>query len=201
MSEVRAGRLSRRQLMVGALSAGSGGALVAADPALADSTPVGTGPLLSAALAAEQATVLAYRRVIALPFVAPRVGALLRVMLGHNRDHAAVLASELRAMGSPLPVAPTTLSQANQTLSKHGMSGDLSSVHTLKDAVQVLLDFEAVCEGAYYAAIGGVTSTAALVRAAQALACDAQHSALLGEIEYEGNVQEAVPNWYVAGVS
>jgi hypothetical protein len=80
------------------------------------------------------------------------------------------------------------------------MSGHLAEVRTVKEALQVLLDVGALCEGAYYTAIGKLAAPGPLVSAIQALASEAQHSALLAQALYGDDIRHAVPSWYVAGV-
>ncbi len=196
----RAGRLSRRELIAGALVTGGAVSIATAAPALADA-PVTDASLLTAALGMERLTVLAYRHVINLPAVGAEPRRLLREMLRHNRAHARSLEVELKALGITIPAPPTKLAEVDQELSKHGMSGTLATVNTLKDAIQYLLDAEALCEGAYYAAVASLSATGPLVRCAQSLGSDAQHSALLAEILYPTQVTQYVPYWYVAGVS
>ncbi len=196
----RAGRLSRRELIAGALVSGGAASIAAAAPALADA-PVTDGSLLTTALAMERFTVLAYRHIITLPAVGAQSRRLLRAFLRQNRAHAHSLEVELKALGVAVAAPPTKLAEVDQALSQHHMSGTLETLSTLKDAIQYLLDVEALCEGAYYAAVGSLSATGPLVRCAQALANDAQHSALLAEVLYPTQVTQYVPYWYVAGVS
>jgi hypothetical protein len=80
------------------------------------------------------------------------------------------------------------------------MSGNLAGLSTAKEALQLLLDVGALCEGAYYEAIEKLSASGPLVPAVQALASEAQHATLLAEQLYAGDVVKAVPGWYVAGV-
>lgn len=210
MQRDRAGRLSRRELIAGALAAGGAsagaGAVVAvslagAGPAAADTPPVTDGSLLTTALEMELLALLAYRHILTLPVTVGRPRRPLREFVRHNRAHARALQEELRTFGVRLPARPTRLDQVDAALSQHGMSGNLAAVSTLKDALQLLLDVEALCEGAYYAAVGQLNATGPLVRCTQALGTDAQHSALLAQLLYPTQVTQYVPYWYVAGVS
>ncbi len=196
----RAGRLSRRELIAGALVTGGAVSVASSAPALADA-PVTDGSLLTTALGMERLAVLAYRHIIALPAVGAQSRRLLRELLRHNRAHVRSLEQELKTLGVPYPPPPTKLVEVDQALSKHGMAGSLETASTLKDTLQLLLDVEALCEGAYYTAIASLSATGPLVRCAQALASDAQHSALLAELLYPTQVTQYVPYWYVAGVS
>jgi hypothetical protein len=202
-----AGRLSRRELIAGALMAGGASvgagsvAALEASPAAADTPPVTDGTLLSTALQMERLAVLAYRHVLTLPVIAGRPRRLLREFLHHNRSHARGLEQELKAFGVRLPARPTRLEQVDQALSQHNMSASASTASTFKDAIQALLDVEALCEGAYYTAVGSLNGTGPLVRCTQALGTDAQHSALLAQLLYPTQVTQYVPYWYVAGVS
>jgi hypothetical protein len=80
------------------------------------------------------------------------------------------------------------------------MNGSLSDATTLKDALQLLLDIEALCEGAYYRAVGNLSAPGPLIHAAQALAGTAQHTTVLQGLLHPGDIGQAVSSWYVAGV-
>ena len=200
--EPEAGRgRTRRELIARALvaSAATGLEMAAAAQAAAQ-PPLDDGSLLAAALSAEDVAVLAYRAMLAQGLFDPAGQRLLGLLLDHNRQHADLLRRELQTLGRALPAEPQGPSDVDKALSAHGMSSTVAGAKTLMDAVYVLLDAEALCQGAYYTAVEHLTDTTAMARAAQALACDAQHSVLLRELIYP-KVAQAVPDWYVAGVA
>src|SRR5579884_2044441 len=181
------GGTTRRELIAGALGAAGADAPLT-DPAL-----------LSAALSAEEVAMLAYRRVLALPALTAADRKLLRLLVRQDRQHAALLRRELAAIGQAPPAPPRTYADVDHALSAHGMRGGLATVRARKDAIHLLLEVEALCEGAYYTAVQNLSDAGAMVRAAQALASEAQHTTLLSELIYP-EIEEAVPDWYVAGV-
>lgn len=201
MDEDPAGRRTRRELIAGALAAGSAGALGFAAPALGAQTPVDDHSLLNSALQYEQLALLAMRHVLTLPSMAGPGHRLVRHLIGHERAHAHVLAEQLVGLGYAPPSPPTSLQAVDQALSAHNMSGHLATVSTLKDAVQILLDVEALCEGAYYTAVGKLSDPGAMVLAAQALGCEAQHATLLSALLPKADIKQTVPYWYVSGVT
>jgi hypothetical protein len=194
----RGGRLSRREVIAGTLVAG-GSALLGDAAAAGAAEAGGDAKALTAALKFERLSVLAYEHIRTLPVVSAHV-ALLTELLDQEREHVRVLEAELKALGRPLPRVPRRLSQVNDALSDHGLSGDLTNVTTLKDAVKLLVNVAALCEGAYYTAAGNLTATGPLVRAAQALASEGQHATLLSGLIDKGQIKQSVPAWYVAGV-
>lgn len=201
MTSHRAGRLSRRELLVGTVMVTGGAAVAGPEPAGADD--VGDASLLSSALRFERLSVLAYEHVLALPAVTSTARPLLAELLGHERAHVQVLEQELSALGAPLPQAPTRPSQVDDALSAHDMSADLTTAKTLKDAVQALLDIGSLCEGAYYTAAGKLTRSRPLIRVVQALASEGQHGTLLSRLIHTDprDINQWVPAWYVAGVT
>lgn len=191
---------TRRELIAGALGAG-GVALGYGAVATAATPPLTDASLLTAALEAEQLSVLAYRHVLTLHGLTAPVATVLDALLGHERAHVLALQRQLRAIRAPLPAAPASPAQVDQGLSQHGMSGNLAGLSTVHDALQLLLDVEAMCEGAYYTAIEHLVALGPLVSAVQALAADAQHSTLLSDLLHDGDIKQSVPGWYVAGVA
>jgi hypothetical protein len=155
---------------------------------------------LATAIEAERLAVIAYRHVLALPGLPPHPRRIMRVLLAHERQRIRVLAADLRGLGARVPPPPRTEDQVGATLSAHGMNGSLSSATTLKDGLQLLLDVEALCEGAYYRAVGNLSASGPLVHAAQALAGTAQHTTVLQGLLHPGDIAQAVSGWYVAGV-
>lgn len=171
--------------------------------ASAQAAPVTDASLLTAALTAEQLSVMAYERALTLSIFTDVQLALLRELLADERAHVEALTRELTVLGASLPPAPTSDSEVDAALSAHGMSGNLAGLSTVKDALKLLLDVGALCEGAYSKAIEKLSASGPLVLAVQALGSEAQHATLLGEQYFSGDANEivyAVPSWYVAGV-
>lgn len=199
MDVQRSGRLSRRELI-------SGGAAVAATAALgvgqarADAPVPDAATLLTKALEYERLSVLAYEHLIGLPALSAHQRRVLRALVHQDRAHARALTAAMAAGAIALPPAPAGPAAVDQALSAKGMSGGLASVTTLKAAVQLLLDIEALTEGAYYMIVRDFDDPATALRAAQILANEAQHSMQLSEL-VSPDVRVSVPNWYVTGVT
>ena len=168
--------------------------------ASAQVAPVTDASLLAAALTAEQLSVLAYERALTLSFFTDVQLALLGELLAHERAHVEVLTRELTALGAGLPPAPTKDSDVDAALSSHGMSGSLGGLSSVKDALKLLLDVGALCEGAYSEAVEKLSAPRPLALAVQALGSEAQHATLLSEQYFSGDVVDSVPDWYVGGV-
>jgi hypothetical protein len=199
--EIGAGaRCTRRELIAGAVTATGAGVLVAAPAASAD-PPVTDASLLSAALQYERLAIRAYDHVLTLSLFTDPERRLLCQLRGHDTAHVSELERELLALGDPLPPPPTADSQVDRALSAHRMSGQLDSVRTREAAIYLLLDIVALCEGAYYTAVGQLNDVPAAGRAAQALACEGQHSTLLSALLPKADIGGTVPAWYVTGVT
>lgn len=209
MDEARAARPTRRELLARTARTGAAAATVAGGLTVAGalgpradtaSAANRDADWLAAAYEAKHLAVIAYRHVLALPVLSPRARGIMAKLLAHERAHIAVLAADLRALGAAVPPPPHTIDQVGETLDKHGMNGSLASSASRKDALQLLLDVEALCEGALYRAAGNLSASEPLVHAAQALAADAQHTTVLQGLLHPGDIGQAVSNWYVAGV-
>src|SRR5579875_3686016 len=140
-------RRTRREVIAGAVTAATAGALVRVPAASADA-PVTDAGLLTSALQYERLTLRAYDRVLTLPLFTPAERSLLRRLRTHDVAHASALEQRLLGLGATLPAPPTADSQVDQALAAHKMSSQLDSASTREDAIHVLLDIVALCEGA-----------------------------------------------------
>jgi hypothetical protein len=195
----RAGRLSRRQLITGTAALGAA-ALLSAGEADADTPPPDDATLLTKALEFERLTVLAYDHLVPLPVLSVHERHTLRVLARQDRAHARALESEMTARGIAVPAAPTGADAVDQALRTKGMSASVVQATTLKAAVQALLDIEALAQGGYYMLVRDAADATLALRASQALGNDAQHSMLLTQL-VSTDIKEAVPTWYVTGVT
>jgi ferritin-like protein len=195
----RAGGLSRRELITGAVAVGATAALVV-PAARADTPPESDPTLLSKALVLERLSVLAYTALIPLPALSAHERRVLRTLVHQDRAHVRALEAEMTARGIALPPAPTGPAALDQTLSAKGMSAALAGTKTLKQTVQLLLDIEALTQGGYYMIIRDASDPALALRGAQVLANEAQHSTLLTEL-VSPEITQTVPGWYVTGVT
>jgi Ferritin-like domain len=196
----RAGGLSRRELITGTAAVGAAAALAAAQ-ARADTPPESTPTLLSKALVLERLSVLAYTQLIPSPVLGAHERGVLRGLVRQDHAHVRALEGEMTARGIVLPPSPTGADALDQALSAKGMSVTLSGVKTLKQAVQLLLDIEALTQGGYYMVIRDASDPQLALRAAQVLANEAQHSTLLTALVSPSAITQTVPSWYVTGVT
>lgn len=195
----RAGRLSRRELITGGAGVGAA-ALLGAQSASADTPPPDDATLLTKALQFERLCVVAYDHLAGLPALSAHESRVLRTLVRQDRAHARALQSEMTARGITLPAPPSGPDDVDQALSAKGMSGSVAQANTLKDAVQALLDIEALAQGGYYMIIRDATDAALALPATEALGNDAQHSMLLAEL-VSTDIKQTVPSWYVTGVT
>ena len=196
----RAGRLSRRELITGAVAVGATAAL-AADAAGADTPPESEPVLLTKALALERLSVARlYGADSAAGAQRPRAACAAHARTPGPRPRPGAGGRDDGARESPLPPPPSGSAALDQALSAKGMSVTLAGVKTLKQTVQLLLDIEALTQGGYYMIIRDASDPALALRAAQVLANEAQHSTLLTEL-VSPEITQTVPNWYVTGVT
>jgi hypothetical protein len=199
MHRDRAGGLSRRELITGTV-AGAATAGLVANAARADTPPDSEPVLLTKALGLERLSVLAYTAILPLPALSAHERRVLRTLVRQDRGHVRALEGEMTARGITLPPAPSGPAALDQALSAKGMSVTLAGVKTLKQAVQLLLDIEALTQGGYYTIIRDASDPALALHAAQAMANEAQHSTLLTEL-VSPEITQTVPSWYVTGVT
>jgi hypothetical protein len=196
MSTTSTVRLSRRQLLAcGFVLAGAG---TLAPPATA-AAAVSDGMLLRYALQVEQLSVVAYQHALGLSGAEGAVRTRLTEFLSHEQLHISVLERELRSLGEALPSPIASIASANALLSQHGLSRDIGATTKLHDAISLLLDIEGLSQGAYHAMAGLLRSSAPLLPAVEALGCEAQHQALLTDIQYPGKIERSVPGPFVEG--
>lgn len=201
MDVQRAGRLSRRELIAGGVGAGTAAAAAAlAAGARADAPPPDDATLLTKALQFERLSVLAYEHLIPLPALTGHERRVLRELVHQDRAHVKALQDAMSIRGMALPGAPAGPAPVDQVLSAKGMAARLATATTLKAAVQLLLDIEALTEGGYYMVIRDISDPGLAQHAAQVLANEAQHSMLLSEL-VSPDIKVSVPNWYVTGVT
>jgi len=191
--------LSRRELITGGAVVGAA-TLLGAYPARADAPFPDDATLLTKALEYERLSVVAYEQLSGLTTLTAHERRVLRALLRQDRSHVRALQDIITARGLALAPAPTGPQAVDQALSAKGMSGTLAAATTIKQAVQLLLDIEALTQGGYYMIIRDISEPAVAQRAAQILANEAQHAMLLTEL-VSTQITETVPGWYVTGVT
>jgi hypothetical protein len=200
--------LTRRQVV----ARGLGGASVAG----LGVTTAGLGSAASAAAAAGAAIVDAdrlrrlvsvellllycYEQILAGPLLRPRARRLLSPLVGHEEAHVRALSAHLAALGGNAPSPPRSVRVADHDLARRGVGGRLGQLRGGRDALFLLLAVEQVVVGAYFVALTKLGDPRLITLAAQIMASDAQHEALIGEAIHPGDAQKDVPSGLVQGI-
>jgi hypothetical protein len=80
------------------------------------------------------------------------------------------------------------------------VAGRLGQLKNTKDALYLLLAMERVTVGAYFVALTKLDDRSLITLAAEIMANDAQHEAIIGQLLYKGNIPQSVPYGLVQGV-
>jgi hypothetical protein len=150
-------------------------------------------------LAVEFLAIGVYKGVIGSGLLAPRTEHEARRALSQERAHVRALAAALGELGGTIPPRPSGPGAIDQTLAAHKVTGRLTSLRTEHDCVSLLLDLEAVAEGAYFKVMSKLQDPGLLHLAAQIMANEAQHATAVSEARRPGNIAQAVPYAYVEG--
>jgi hypothetical protein len=118
----------------------------------------------------------------------------------HEQAHVAAVGAQLSARGASRPSPPPSTSVANRYLARRNVRGRLGQLQGSDDALRLLLALERVAVGAYFVALREIRDPRVIVLAAQIMASDAQHEAIIGEQLNPGVVANAVPYGLVQGV-
>ncbi len=189
----------------GTLLAAAGGALAGGllDPSRASAESL-AGPTdadrLRRLVSVELLILYCYQHVLAGSLLHPRARRLMLPLRGHEQAHIHVLSSRLAALGGTAPVGPASVKQADRDLARRGVGGRLNQLQGERDALFLLLAVEQVVVGAYFVALTKLHDPHLVVLAAQIMASDAQHEALVGEALHPGDAQKAVPSGLVQGI-
>ncbi len=179
----------------------------------AAATVVGAAPAATAAARAESdATLLhrllsvellllfAYTNVLGSSVLTPQAKRALTPLRAHEEAHVNALGTRLAALGKPAPEPPAGVAAADRYLARRRVRGRLGQLQGSRDAVHLVLDLERVTVGAYFVALTKLDDPRLITLAAQIMAGDAQHEAMLGELLYSSSAEKAVPYGLVQGV-
>jgi Ferritin-like domain len=201
----RSGRATRRQLLAGALTAGTaltGGSLLAAEPASAAgdaaATPSDT-ELLHEIVKVELLAVAVYEGVLTSGLLSARPDRVSRRALSQERTHVRLLTEALLKLGATPPAPPPDHAAVDKELADRDIEGRLAKLKTEHDCGSLLLDLEAVLEGVYYKAMSMLQDSGLQRLAAQILANEAQHAAAISEARRPGNIDQAAPYAFIEG--
>ena len=98
------------------------------------------------------------------------------------------------------PQPPASVADANRDLARRHVIARLGQLHGAPDALGLLFAVERVTVGVYFVALTKLAEPGLIRLVAEIMANDAQHEAILGELLYHGNVQQAVPYGLIQGV-
>jgi hypothetical protein len=200
--------LTRRRLLtlaVGSPALAAAG-IGAAQLALAPSAEASSAARLADAdrlrrlISVELLMLYSYDHILSGSLLDARSRRLLTPLRAHEQAHVRVLSAHLAELGGTAPAPPATVREADRDLARRGVAGRLGQLTGGRDALFLLLAAEKVVVGAYFVALIKLNDLRLVTLAAQIMASDAQHEALVGEALYPGDAQKAVPSALVQGI-
>jgi rubrerythrin len=177
-AQVAAFERDRRKLIRRGL--GLGGAVVAASAiplllavrdAFAESDTDGT--ILEQAITLERVAVLAYDRILAGGLLADRLARQVRVLRGHEQQHADVLTKALTDLGATPPPAPSGVADVDKVVK------GLADLRTQADVLSFAIELETAAVAAYYDAHAKLVEAKLLQTGASIMADEGQHLVVL----------------------
>jgi hypothetical protein len=200
--------VSERVTRRGLLLSGVGVAAAGTTAALLDSASASAASALDAEsetttlerlLSVELLGVFVYQHVLNSSLLTPHAKQVLGPLRGHEEAHVRVLTTELTVLGGLAPSPPANVEAADRDLARRSVTGRLGQLQGSHDAFDLLLEVERVVVGAYFVALTKLQDPQLITLAAQIMATDAQHEAIIGELLFPGNAQKAVPYALVQG--
>jgi ferritin-like protein len=196
-----------RGLSVTAAGAGSGaawGVLFEPAAARAAATPAAqpetAAQRLVRLLGVELLLLYAYEHVLGSSFLDSKAKQVLGLLRAQEEAHVHALQTRLTALGGAPPPRPTSVPAANRDLAHRRVSQRLGQLRGARDALRLLAAVERVTVGAYFVALIKLEDPALIRLAAEIMANEAQHEAMLGELLHPRDVQQAVPYGLIQGV-
>jgi hypothetical protein len=141
-----------------------------------------------------------YDHVLVSPVLPASAQPAVAQMRAHEQAHVAALGAKLTARHAARPSPPASVAVANRRLARRKIGGRLGHLRGPKDALFLLLSIERVAVGAYFVALREMVDPGLIVLAAQIMASDAQHEAIISEQLNPGDIPAAVPYGLVQGV-
>jgi rubrerythrin len=158
--------------------------------------PSGDAIVLRAALEVEQVASFAYEHVRSSQ---PESAPLLGTLAAQDREHARILGIAVRSLGATPPQPPADVKAAEKGLAALHLSRSIADVRTENGALDFLIELEAAAEGVYFLAIPKLSDSRLVRAAAQIMANEAQHVALLRLLRHPRDPARAVPTAFVEG--
>jgi hypothetical protein len=213
---VPAGRATtRREALTRGVRAGlaglAGAALLGPESALAASTsstattttaqpPENESDRVYRLLSVELLLLFAYQQVLSSTLIDARTARGLAPLRAQEEAHVRALRTHLEALGGVAPRPPASTAEADRDLAHRQVTERLGQLRGGEDAVRLLLSVERVTIGAYFVALIKLDDPVLIRLAAEIMANDAQHEAMLGEILSPGDTGAAVPYGLVQGL-
>jgi hypothetical protein len=141
-----------------------------------------------------------YDHVVGSSILPPSTRREMAQIQEHEQAHVGALRDRLRARGARQPPPPPNVATANRYLARRHVRGRLGQLQGPDDALYLLRAVERVVVGAYFVALREMRDPGLIVLAAQIMASDAQHEAIVSERLNPGDIATAVPYGLVQGV-
>ena len=141
-----------------------------------------------------------YDHVLTSPVLPPSAHPAVAQLRSHEQAHVDALHRQLTARHALAPSPPPSIVVANRHLARRDVGGRLGHLRGPKDALFLVLSLERVAIGAYFVALREMGDPGLVVLAAQIMASDAQHEAIISELLNPGMIPAAVPDGLVQGV-
>jgi hypothetical protein len=151
-------------------------------------------------MSVEQLILFAYDHVVASSILPPSARPAIAQMRAHEQAHVDALRGQLTARHADAPSAPPSITVANRYLARRQVGGRLGHLRGTKDALFLLLSLERVAVGAYFVSLREMRDPGLIALAAQIMASDAQHEAIVSVLLNPGDIPAAVPYGLVQGV-
>jgi hypothetical protein len=184
------------QLALATAAKAAGGSRVAGG---AGGSRVADADRLRRLISVELLMLYCYEHVLSGPLLDARSRRLITPLRAHEQAHVHALSAHLTTLGGTPPAPLSSVKQADRNLARRGVAGRLGQLTGGRDALFLLLAVEKVVVGAYFVALLKLNDLTLITLAAQIMANDAQHEALVGEALYPGDAQKAVPSGLVQG--
>jgi hypothetical protein len=148
----------------------------------------------------EQLVLFAYDHVAASSILPPSARPAIAQLRDYEQAHVDALRGQLTARHAGAPSPPPSIAVANRYLGRRNVGGRLGQLRGAKDALFLLLSLERVAVGAYFVALREMREPGLIALAAQIMAADAQHEAIVSVLLNPGDIPAAVPYGLVQGV-
>jgi hypothetical protein len=197
---------TRRDLLrrgVTASLAGAGATALLAPAARAASVPsppLTEGERLQRLLSVKLLSLFVYQQVLSSTVLGARARRALMPLRAHEQAHVRVLSARASSLGEVIPPGPASAADADRDLAHRQVPSRLGQLRGAHDALRLLLSVERVTIGVCFVALTTLETPDLIRLAAQIMATDAQHEAVVGEVRYPGSGAMAVPYGLVQGV-